>query len=136
MGQTGLILAELLELPFAALAVAIEIKGAKAVVHRELESNTLEVVELGLPALITVQTGINQPRYVSIMGIRKVRRIPIAERDADDLDLNDDDIGKTASSVADKVLALPERAGGAEMVEGSLDEMGERAAEIIRDSLS
>ena len=134
-GQAGLILAELLDLPFAALVVSIDIEGTTATVHRELESNTLEVVELGLPAVITIQTGINQPRYVSIMGIRKVRRIPIEARDADDLDLDEDEIGSNASGVAEVSLALPEKAGSAEMLEGSLDEMGERVGEIIRDVL-
>ena len=132
-GQVGVTIAELLELPYASLAVQIELGDAKAIVHRELESNTHEKVELSLPALITVQTGINQPRYISIMGIRKVRRIEIEERDADDLGLDEEEIGERGSSVLTTRLSLPEKGQGAEMLTGSMAEICDRAAQVIKD---
>ncbi len=132
--QVGLILAEWLELPFASLVVGIEpVDGHKIIVDRELEANQLERVELPLPAALTLQTGINEPRYVSIMGIRKVRNITIKELDVDDLQIPQDEIGWRGSSVAQRRLSLPEEGEGAEILSGTLDEICERAAQIIRE---
>ena len=132
-GQVGITLAELVGLPYASLAIGLDVAGDRATVTRELESNTLEKVELPLPALVTVQTGINQPRYVSIMGIRKVRKIAIEELDADDLDLDADEIGDAGSSVASRTVSLPAKGSGAEMLAGSMDAVCDRTAQIIRD---
>lgn len=131
--QVGLILAKMLELPFATLAVDLEFTGDKVIVHRELESNTQERVELPLPALVTVQTGINDPRYVSIMGIRKVRNIEIRETDREELGIPGDKVGARGSSVAESKLSLPSELGKAEIITGSLDEICEKTARIIRD---
>ena len=131
--QVGLILAEWLGLPFASLAMDIVINGDKVIVHRELESNTQEKSELSLPALITVQTGINDPRYVSIMGIRKVRNIEIRETDCEKLGLSETEIGSEGSSVTSRTLSLPSSGEGAEMLTGTLNEICEKTAQIIRD---
>ena len=119
--QTGVLLAQLLELPYATLAVGLQAGEDKVVVTRELEANTLEKVELPLPALVTVQSGINQPRYVSILGIRKVRKIEIELLEADDLDLEAGEIGAEGSQVAKRLLELPPVGTGAEMLSGSLE---------------
>jgi len=132
-GQVGLILAESLGLPYAALVIAIEIHGDTMIVHRELESNTQEEVEIPLPAVLTVQTGINNPRYVSIMGIQRVRKIEIRETDAQELGLSEEDIGQMGSSVACQRLSLPTMSEGAEILTGSLGEICEKTAQIIRD---
>lgn len=132
-GQVGLILAGMMDLPFAALAVDLEFAGENIVIHRELESNTQEKVELPLPALVTIQTGINDPRYVSIMGIRKVRNIEIRETDREGLGLSDDEVGVKGSSVAECELSLPSQLEKAEFLTGSLDEICEKTARIIRD---
>ncbi len=131
--QVGLILAEWLDLPFASLAVDVQINGDLVSVHRELESNTQEKVELSLPALITVQTGINDPRYVSIMGIRKVRNIQVRETDYEELGLSEDEIGLGGSSVASRTLSLPSGGEGAEILTGTLNDICEKTAQIIRD---
>jgi len=86
-----------------------------------------------LPALFTIQTGINNPRYVSIMGIRKVRKIGIKETDADKLGLSHDDIGRKGSVIASRTLFLPPEGEGAEILTGSVDEICEKAFQIIRD---
>lgn len=131
--QVGLILAELLGLPYAALVVNVEIGDGTIIVHRELESNTRERLELPLPAALTIQTGINSPRYVSIMGIQKVRRIEITETDSEELGLSEEDIGSQGSSVASQKLSIPPVGGGAEILTGSLDEICEKTAQIVRD---
>lgn len=131
--QVGLILAELLNVPFASLVMDIAVNGDAVVVHRELESNTEEKDALSLPALITVQTGINDPRYVSIMGIRKVRNIEIRETDCEELGLSETQIGSEGSSVASRTLSLPSAGEGAEILTGTLNEICEKTAQIIRD---
>jgi electron transfer flavoprotein beta subunit len=73
----GPALAELLGIPSAALVNALEVSEGKAVCTRELEGGWGEVIELDLPAVVTIQTGINEPRYVSILGIKKARAKPI-----------------------------------------------------------
>jgi electron transfer flavoprotein beta subunit len=132
-GQVGLILAELLGLPYASLVVGIEIEDGKIIVNRELESNTQEKLELPLPAVITIQTGINDPRYVSIMGIRKVRNIEIKETDVEKLGLSEDEIGAEGSIMESIKLSLPVVGEGAEILTGSLNEICEKTAQIIRD---
>jgi len=132
-GQVGPILAELLGLPYATLAVQIDIAGSAIEVHRELESNTHEKVSLPLPALVTVQTGINEPRYVSVMGIRKVRKVAIEELDAEELGLSPDEIGHAGSGVGWRQISLPTAEPRAEMLTGSLEAIGEQAAQIIRE---
>ncbi|QTA90057.1 electron transfer flavoprotein subunit beta/FixA family protein [Desulfonema magnum] len=132
-GQVGLILAELLGLPYASLVVGIEMGDGKATVFRELESDTQEKVELPLPAAMTVQTGINTPRYVSILGIKKVRKIKIKETDADELNLSEDEIGAEGSCVTSRKLVIPSIGGAAEMLTGSLDDICNKAAQIIQD---
>lgn len=131
-GQVGVALAELLGLPYASLAVDLEPAAGVVTVRRELESNTHEKVELHLPALVTVQTGINEPRYVSVMGIRKARSVEIRELAIDDLDL-EDEVGAAASAVAAQQLSIPERGQGAEMLTGSLDAICDRVAQLIRE---
>jgi electron transfer flavoprotein beta subunit len=132
-GQVGVILAGLLDLPHASLAVAIETRGGQVVVHRELESNAVARVELDLPALVTVQTGINEPRYVSVMGIRKARGLRIETTDAATLGLDEAAVGRAGSNVDAARLSLPEKGEGAEILGGGPEEVSNRLAEIIRD---
>ena len=86
-----------------------------------------------MPTVLTIQTGINSPRYVSIMGIQKVRKIEIKETDSEELGLSEEEIGVKGSHVASQKLSLPPVGEGAEILEGSLDEICEKAAQIVRD---
>jgi len=131
--QTGVLLAQELDLPFATLAVGLEIREGRAEVTRELEANTLERVELPLPALVTIQSGINQPRYVSIMGIRKVRRMTVDLRDCRALGLTEEEVGPGCSFVQERRLLQPPAGQGATMLEGSLPEACRTLAGIIKD---
>ncbi|MFZ5584917.1 MAG: electron transfer flavoprotein subunit beta/FixA family protein [Thermodesulfobacteriota bacterium] len=131
-GQTGALLAQLLDLPFASMVIGLKIKDGRLKAVRELEANTQEEVELPLPAVVSVQSGINQPRYVSIMGIRKVRSIAIDQRDAGGLGLAGM-VGAAASAVAARSLAPPQAGAGAEMLTGSLEAVCQKAAGILRE---
>jgi len=132
-GQVGLMLAEFLGLPYASLVVDIEIAEEKLIVKRELESNAQEKIELPLPSALTIQTGLNSPRYVSIMGIQRVRNIGIKETSLEQLDLSKTEIGQNGSSVELQSLSLPPVGEGAEMLTGAIEEIADQVAQIIRD---
>jgi electron transfer flavoprotein beta subunit len=73
-GQTGVILAELLGLPHATLIMQVERNRAAGIrVKRELEDGWFQHVEMPLPALLTIQSGISKLRYATLMGIKKPR---------------------------------------------------------------
>jgi electron transfer flavoprotein beta subunit len=117
-GHVGGFLARLLDLPQVALATTLEVAGGKAEVRHEVEDGLERVVELDLPALVTVQTGMNEPRYVSIRGIRKVAGVEIPELDAGALGLGD-----AAPRVVLEELFLPPAGEGAELLEGRVDDV-------------
>ncbi len=133
MGQVGVYLAGMLDLPYATLVIKIEKKEDGIIVNRELEANTQERLEMTLPAVLTIQTGINTPRYVSIMGIQKVRKVAINEVSAEDLGLDSEDIGSEGSIFSSLHFSMPQLGEGAEMLTGSIEKMSEQAAGIIRD---
>jgi electron transfer flavoprotein beta subunit len=83
-GQTGVILAEVLRLPHATIIMQVEMQDSTIRVKRELEDGWFQHVEMPLPALLTIQSGINKLRYATLMGIKKaktkeVKRLTTAE---------------------------------------------------------
>ncbi len=80
--QVGPMLAELLGLPCATLVAKFELDGQTAKVEREIEGG-LEVVEVPLPAVLTTDKGLNQPRFASLKGIMAAKKKTIEERPAD-----------------------------------------------------
>ena len=81
MGQTGVLVGELLNMSVATLAIETDIDKEKIRVKRELESGWFQWVTLGSSASITIQSGINQPRYPSLKGIMgaKKKEIKVVE---------------------------------------------------------
>lgn len=77
-GQTGVLLAELLGLPHATLIVEIERTGAGLRLRRELEGGRFQYLELPLPAVVAVQSGIGKLRYATLMGIKRAKTKPVA----------------------------------------------------------
>jgi len=132
-GGTGVALAEMLGLPYAALVTDIQLDGDTLTVHRELEGGLEEVTAVKMPALLTIQTGINEPRYVSIMGIRKVAKKEIAEKSAGDLSLSGDEMGVKGSLSQIEGLFFPPVGAGAEMIEGTMDEKAETLVKILKE---
>jgi electron transfer flavoprotein beta subunit len=86
--QTGVILAERLGLPHATIVMDVQVQDARIRVKRELEGGWFQWVEMPLPALVTIQSGINQLRYATLKGImaakkKEIRRIaPASLRDS------------------------------------------------------
>ena len=114
-GQVGGMLAALLDIPHVSLATALSVEGNTATVRHEVEGGLERVVEFDLPGLVTVQTGINEPRYVSIRGIRKVAGAEIPVLSAKEIGL---DAAEFAAQVELKEMFLPPRGEGAEILEG------------------
>lgn len=131
--HTGGMLAALLDLPQVSLVTGIEIDGSRAEVRHEVEGGLERVVEVQIPALFTVQSGINEPRYVSIRGIRKVSGVEIPTCDADGLGLDEDQVGSAGSRVVTEELIMPPTGGGAEILEGDVRSTATRLVEMIRE---
>lgn len=131
--QLGGMLAALLGAGQVALATRTAFANGKLEVQHEVEGGLERVVELDLPAVVTVQTGINEPRYVSIRGIRKVASVEIPVEGAGDLGLDVATVGAAGARVTLKELFLPPTGEGAEILEGGPDEVAEKLVERLRE---
>ena len=125
---TGTALAELLGLPRVAVVtkVAWDRAGGRATVDRELEGGLVDVVEVDTPALLTIQTGINQPRYANLRAIKQAEQIEIEVRRGEG--------GEPASRV--RRMFAPPKGEGAEMLDGSAAAVAARIAELVKERLT
>ena len=73
LGQTGVVLAELLGVPHATIIMQVEVVDGGLKVKRELEDGWFQHVQMPLPALLTIQSGGNKLRYATLMGIKKAK---------------------------------------------------------------
>jgi electron transfer flavoprotein beta subunit len=121
---TGAALAELLDLPRVAVVTKIELGDGKATVNRELEGGVVDVVEVDTPALFTIQTGINEPRYATLRAIKQAEEKEIDVRRSDDL-------GEPAYRV--KKMFVPPKGEGAEMLNGSAADVAQKIKEIVEE---
>ncbi len=131
-GVVGVALAEMLGIPHAALVKKIELKDGSAVVHRELEGGLEEVLEVKLPALFTIQTGINEPRYVSIMGIRRARAKELKVLGLAELGLGAGEVGVEGSWLRIQRLYTPPPKKQATILQGSPSDVAAQLAEILK----
>ena len=131
--QVGVTLAEMLDIPHAALVVSTEMEDGKMKVHRELEGGLHEVLEIELPALFTIQTGINEPRYASIFGIRKAMKKQIEVLGLDDLELAEEAVGEAGSKTSLVKLFIPVVTAQATILEGSPEEVSSELVTIFKN---
>jgi len=131
--QVGGMLAAMLDLPYASLVNKVEIvDDQKIKVGREIEGGNQEMNEIDLPCVLSIQTGINEPRYVGIRGIRKVASVDIPVHGAADLGLAADSVGEAGAKVKRLDYFMPELGEGAEMLEGSTEEIIEKLIEMLK----
>jgi len=130
--MTGAILAQMLNIPHATMVKKVELGTGSAKVNRELEGGLEEILEIKLPALFSVQTGINEPRYVSIMGIRKAMQKEIKVMTLADTGLAETDVGEPGSWMKIEKLYVPPAEKQAEFLKGSPDEIATKIAEILK----
>ena len=131
--QVGPYIAGFLGLPHCTVVNKLEINGSLAKVHRELEGGLEDVMEIKLPAVLTIQTGINEPRYVSIMGIRKASRLEIKVNGLAEIGLNADSVGEAGSLTRLDKLYIPQSTKAVEILSGTVEEMAVKMAGIIKD---
>ena len=125
-GQTGVVLAEILGLPHGTIIMAVEKTDGGIRVKRELEDGWFQNVGLPLPAVLTIQSGINKLRYATLMGIKKAKTKEIKR-------LNISDLGVTATPTA--VIArvyLPQRTKQTQMLEGTAKEAAAKLVEMLK----
>jgi electron transfer flavoprotein beta subunit len=133
-GSTGISTASFLGWPHAAVVSDLKYTpgGASAVIRRELEGGTLHEVEIACPAVLTIQLGINKPRYASLRGIKQAAAKPIEERSLDDIGLSATEVGAGAALARVRRMYVPEK-GRAAMIEGTPAQQAARLIEIIRE---
>jgi electron transfer flavoprotein beta subunit len=132
-GQVGGMLAAMLDLPYASLVNKVDVSGGKTIkVGREIEGGNQEMSEIELPCVLSIQTGINEPRYVGIRGIRKVASVEIPTHGAGDLGVAADSIGAGAARVKRVDYFTPEMGEGAEILEGSMEEKIDKLIELLK----
>jgi electron transfer flavoprotein beta subunit len=113
-------LAELVGVPHTTAAIKIERSEGSLLIDREIEGGAAEVVELQIPCLVAVQSGLNQVRYASLKGIMAAKKKPLDVKSVADLDLSGQ-VGAAAAKVTIGQIAPPPKGDTAEILEGSTD---------------
>jgi electron transfer flavoprotein beta subunit len=128
--QTGVVLAELLGWPHATIIMQIEKSDAGIKVKRELEAGYFQFMNIELPAVLTIQSGINKLRYATLIGIKQaknkpLRKVPLAEVQSA--------IGSNLQSL--ERLYIPEKTKNTEFLEGPSGEIAKKLAEKLRNEV-
>jgi electron transfer flavoprotein beta subunit len=125
--QVGGMLAALLDYPFASLVTSIEVvDGRELKIAREIEGGSKEINAISMPCVLSIQTGINEPRYVGMRGIRQVASVPIPTFAASSL------VGQAPAKVRRVDYFLPPAGKGADMLEGSREEIVDKLMEMLK----
>jgi electron transfer flavoprotein beta subunit len=128
--QTGVILAQLLDLPHATIIMQIEKNETGIRVKRELEAGFFQYVDMPLPAVLTIQSGINKLRYATLIGIKQaknkpLRNVPLAEVQSA--------IGANLQKI--EKLYLPQKSKNTEFLEGPPAEVAKKLVEKMKNEL-
>ncbi len=133
-GATGVALAEQVGFQWAAVVNALDtekvLEEGVASVRRELEGGVEELTDVELPAVLTIQTGINEPRYASLRGIRQAQSKEIDPQSLDDLGL---DASAVESSFDVTAMYEPESESDAQYLEGDAGEQAAKLADVLRE---
>ncbi|MBZ5514279.1 MAG: electron transfer flavoprotein subunit beta/FixA family protein [Acidobacteriia bacterium] len=128
--QTGVLVAELLGLPHSTIIMEIQVDGGRLKVKRELEGGWFQWIEMPLPALLTIQSGINKPRYASLKGILAAKNKPLQK-------LNTADLALTAEDLAPRQkisrVYVPAKKGQTEFLEGNPKEIAARLVDKLKN---
>jgi electron transfer flavoprotein beta subunit len=134
--SVGVALAEELGVAHAAMVKNLEIAGDKVKVQRELEGGLLEVTEISLPAVLTIQTGINTPRYAPIRELRQAMKKELRICDLDELGIAENRVDEAGSKVELLKFYLPETVSNVQIIEGAPEEKAEQIAfKLIKGGL-
>jgi electron transfer flavoprotein beta subunit len=128
MGQTGVLIGEMLGMSTGTLAMETDVQDNAIRVKRELESGWFQWVKLPLPASISIQSGLNTPRYPSLRGIMGAKKKEIKVVSPSDHQTD------AISQSIDKVF-VPQTSKQTEMIEGNADSAVTRIIEILKSEL-
>jgi electron transfer flavoprotein beta subunit len=133
-GAVGIQVAELLSLPHVAVVNKLEIDTVTktVVAHRQIEGG-IEVVETLLPAVITCQKGLNEPRYASLPGIMKAKQKPLRELDCKALGLNPGELGISGAKLKLLKLIPPPARETGKILQGSSAEVVKEMVRLLRE---
>jgi len=131
--QTPGLVARLLGRPCATAVLKIEPGDGVVKVERELENQRVQVVEMTLPAVVAVQTGLNEPRYASLKGIMAAKKKEIRTVDLAAIGLDPAVVGGAGARMRTIRLAPPPKGKGAEMLSGSADDVARELVRRIRE---
>lgn len=129
--QVGGMLAAMLDYPFASLVNSIKVEDGKLRVSREIESGNREINEIDLPCVLSIQTGINEPRYVGMRGIRQVASVPIPNLGTSDVGVDQAVVGEAGARVKRVDYFVPAVSKGAQMLHGSREENADQVLELV-----
>jgi electron transfer flavoprotein beta subunit len=132
--STGIATAGFLGWPHGAVvANLVFTPGANtAVFRRELEGGLMHEVQIECPAVLTIQAGINTPRYASLRSIKQAAAKPIEVQALSAIGLGAEEVGERGSLSRVRRMYIPDK-GRAQLIEGSVAEQAKRLAEIIRE---
>jgi electron transfer flavoprotein beta subunit len=122
-GQTGVILAELMGLPHSTIIMQVEILSGQVRVKRELEDGWFQHIQMPLPAVLTIQSGLNKLRYATLMGIKKAKTKELKVITAADV--------PQASAVIEKIHA-PEKSKQGQIFDGDAKTAAAKLVEKLR----
>lgn len=129
--QVGGMLAAMLDYPSASLVNSIVVEDGKLRVSREIESGNREINEIELPCVLSIQTGINEPRYVGMRGIRQVASVPIPTLGGSDVGVDQASVGEAAARVKRVDYFVPALSKGAQILHGSREENADQVLELV-----
>jgi electron transfer flavoprotein beta subunit len=129
-GQLGLLIAEHLNTSHASLVMETEMVGDTTIkAKRELESGWFQWTELDFPASLTIQSGINTPRYASLRGIMMMKKKTIDTKSAEDLGLS------LTSKTSTTKMYIPEKIKETVYVDGTADEIVSKLVDIFANDI-
>ena len=129
----GIEVAEMLGLPHVGVVVKLEIdaENKSAVAHGQIDGGTA-VVETPLPAVITCQKGLNEPRYPALKGIMQAKRKPMEEKDGAALGIDPAQAGASGAQVVVTEMTLPPERQAGKRFEGEPAETAAEVAQLLR----
>ena len=128
--QTGVILSELLGWPHATIIMQIEKADGGIKVKRELEAGFFQYVEMPLPAVLTIQSGINKLRYATLIGIKQAKNKPLRK-----VALAEVQPSLIANQLNIQKLYVPQKAKKTEMLEGPPADVARKLTEKLKNEI-
>lgn len=117
----------------ATIVTKIQIEDHKAKVQRELENDVEEILEIDLPAIFCVQSGINVPRYASMSGMMKAKKKELKFMGIESIGITKTDISDSAAKTILEEIYVPEVEQTAEILSGTIDEMTNKLLSVLID---